>query len=93
MNCKPGDLAVMVRSAASNHGLIVSCLKIATDKEMIDCGFDFRNTPAWVVDRKIISNHGTLINIVPDSFLRPIRDNPGDDETLTWAGKPEHVAA
>ena len=46
-----------------------------------------------MVDRKIISTHGTLINIVPDSFLRPIRDNPGDDETLTWAGKPEHVAA
>lgn len=25
--------------------------------------------------------------------LVPIRDNPGEDETLTWAGRPEKVSA
>lgn len=28
-----------------------------------------------------------------DSNLRPIRDQDGEDETLTWAGKPEQVTA
>lgn len=29
----------------------------------------------------------------PDSWLRPIRDSDGADETLTWAGKPQPVTA
>lgn len=29
----------------------------------------------------------------PDSWLRPLRDSDGRDETLTWAGKPEAVSA
>ena len=27
---------------------------------------------------------------MPDSRLRPIRDQPGEDETLTWAGLPKY---
>lgn len=28
-----------------------------------------------------------------EDSMTPIRDQPGADETLTWAGKPEKVAA
>jgi hypothetical protein len=28
----------------------------------------------------------------PDEWLRPIRGEDGDDESLTWAGKPEAAA-
>lgn len=37
----------------------------------------------------------SFYDLIWDSRLRPIRDQPGDDETLTWAGLPnrQEVAA
>ena len=86
MNCKPGDLAVIVRSIAGNEGRIVRCLEFVgpgDDQKLCDC---------WLLDQQI---PGTLrpIRVISDSKLRPIRDNNGEDETLTWAGKPEGVKA
>jgi hypothetical protein len=30
---------------------------------------------------------------MPDRYLKPLRDNNADDETLEWVGKPEKVTA
>lgn len=43
--------------------------------------------PGWHVNRSIGGQ-----TEVADFRLRPIRDNDGEDETLTWAGKPETAA-
>ena len=91
MNCKRGDLAVVVRSMAGNEGRLVSCIRLARTDELIafnvrmDCG------PAWVIGEKLMSSSGGLIPIAIDAWLRPIRDQDGEDETLTWAGKPNEV--
>lgn len=87
MNCKQGDLAVIVYSRAGNEGKIVTCLKLhppgydLTDKE---------HGPVWEVDRNdliavwagtgaIASTNG---NAIPDSFLRPIKPDETPDESI-----------
>jgi phosphoribosyl 1,2-cyclic phosphodiesterase len=73
MNCKPGDLAVIVRSSAFTKyiGSVVRC--VATDGFM------------WQIDRSL-DGHPEYWILVPDSCLRHIRD-PGEDardESLAW---------
>lgn len=79
MNCKPGDLAVIVRTrdpAGRKYiGKVVTCVRIVEE-----CYWDV--DPA--LPRYVMVN---------DWCLRPIRDQDGDDETITWAGKPEKVGA
>lgn len=91
MNCKPGDLAVIVKSFAGNEGKIVRCLRLATESEIKEA--DFRPMPIWVIDRPLRTTWGFHRALAADEFLRPIRPSEGDDETLTWAGKPEQVTA
>lgn len=86
MNCKPGDLAVVVRSATNpeNIGRIVRCVdmtrrRLAGSWEECEC---------WIVEPDI-----TVYGAIADRCLRPIRPTDGEDETLTWAGKPEQVTA
>jgi hypothetical protein len=91
MNCKPGDLAVIVRT----HGEIepatkqflgrVVRLRASTERAEGIC-WNFEDQPlrgSW---------HGADVSWynLPDDWLRPIRD-PGDDatdETLLRLGKP-----
>lgn len=87
MNCKQGDLAIIVKSVASpdDIGAIVRCVEFKP-------GPDGR--AAWIVDRKVspdavIGGITYIGDWFLDASLRPIRDNDGEDETLTWAGKPE----
>ena len=85
MNCKPGDLAVIVKTTPVGSfllGRVVHVLPPYGDDE-------------WVVrlDKPIINpTTGAIGNEgpAPDKCLRPIRD-PGDDateETLTWLPVP-----
>lgn len=85
MNCKPGDLAVIVRSAAGNEGRIVQCL------DFVGVGDGYYDD-SWLIDREIAGTFEPL-RFISDSKLRPLRDNDGEDETLTWAGKPAGVTA
>jgi hypothetical protein len=81
VNCKPGDLAIVVACpphAANAIGSIVRCVR--RWDEMSNVG------PMWYVEPPARSGH---IGI-GDRWLRPIRD-PGDDardETLTWLPVP-----
>lgn len=81
MNCKQGDLAVVVRLRGGSYrgiqlGSIVECLSPARSP---------RGEPSWV----IVRNGGLFGDLcIVDSALRPLRGNPGQDETLTWLPVP-----
>lgn len=106
MNCKPGDLAVIVRATyAENLGRIVHVVEpwpfrgypigytmhFRGRKWRIACDAD------WVIEpvgRPLIGAHaGHSWSAAPDFCLRPIRDQDGEDEILRLVGKPEGVTA
>lgn len=69
MNCKPGDLARVVKIDSSNYGKIVRCVEL----------FPNGNAPAWVVDPQLADDDDLIFVAVWDTNLRPIAD-PGDEE-------------
>ena len=89
MNCKQGDLAVIVRSLDGNHGALVRVVR--------DSGYRDDAQHWWVcealqpircADRDVRAGDRLC---VADADLSHIRDNDGKDETLTWVDKPERV--
>lgn len=80
MNCKPGDLAVVIRSKCSDHiGMLVTVVGPALIPEL----------GMWTIEPvKPIPCPSPFGWKCRDSSLRPIRDQPGQDETLTWAPVP-----
>lgn len=95
MNCKQGDLAVIVRSFCGNEGRIVRCLKFYGRGAFKD-GTVFDDI--WIIDGRFARPDLKALRCggdaaISDSWLRPIRPGDGEDETLTWAGKPEGVPA
>lgn len=103
LNMAPGQLGILISSRAS--GTIVQCLHLAT-KARTPAGrmvsFPDHLGPVWKVDRDLPWEPmagddpmpGTvLIPYCPDKMLRPLLDRPGEDETITWAGKPEGIPA
>lgn len=86
MNCKPGDLAIRVaapwharvpRDALVQVRSFVGAASLRSADGLVRHGVD-----VWDVEYR-----GDLYGI-PDSELRPIRDQDGTDETLTWAPVP-----
>jgi len=67
MNCKQGDLALIIISKAGNEGKMVTCVKFVGDtpinSECHDC---------WEIDRILITNDGRLTNLYSDAWLLPI---------------------
>ncbi|RZI60671.1 MAG: hypothetical protein EOP14_00105 [Pseudomonas sp.] len=93
MNCKPGDLAIIVRAHGPSLGQIVRCLKLNPLISSVPT-FGVNGTgapePFWDIDITIVAFNGTKVRYVPDACLRPIRD-PGDDavdETLLRLPSP-----
>jgi len=91
MNCKQGDLVRYVGSNPYNrpnvYGWIGKTIRLMKD----DSG-----NAGWLVNPPIpggihlIGSGGYMDgDWVCDSILRPIRDNPGQDETLQWAPVPK----
>jgi hypothetical protein len=104
MNCKPGDLAVIIRESKRKIGVlgkIVEVLYLAPRNDFllpdgckhIGAG---AGLPMWVVKfatpvQVELSNkrfRNTCYAAVADAVLRPIRDQPGEDESLQWAPVP-----
>ena len=87
LKCRPGDLAVIVRGR--NVGALVEVLAKSLLFEP-----DF-----WLVKALGAPLQGSLFGQpvpmtqgnIADARLRPIRAQPGDDETLAWAGLPQHA--
>ena len=98
MNCKQGDLAIVVRSRIPNSpniGKIVRCLEFVPTNSIGSFGLK-RLYDSWRVDTLILTvdDKGRPLgysNMVSDCYLLPLRDDEGQDETITWAGKPEGV--
>lgn len=104
MNCKPGDLAVIVRSTLGNTGKIVRVLR-ASHGNCLTVGESYEvKGERWIRDSQefkwIVESQGAPLNCsngrrvmtrpFSDRNLRPIRD-PGDDaqdETLEWLPVP-----
>ena len=77
MNCRQGDLAMIVWSMASNEGVFVTCVnKLGwfKDADTLDVRF------WWEIDRSLPDKFGIMDTICCDDQLRPIRPH-GDDET------------
>ena len=81
MNCKPGELAIVVGDPVHIHdGRIVLCVRPDSDPGFQGC---------WITEPELYDADGTLYAPM-DNSLRPIRD-PGDDardETLEWLPVP-----
>ena len=101
MNCKPGDLAVVVKSWAGNEGRIVRvielCKETSRQPNIDSSGRLTGPEPYWVIDQALPDFHGELWHSIADSQLHPIRDPGADaqDETLQWLPVPsrDEVAA
>ena len=86
MNCKPGDLAVMVRSEFQRN---IGCLFLVVDAHRCDTG-EWRCEAVTDCDTSEGRRKAGTIVWALDSRLRPIR-NPGEeaqDETLQWLPVP-----
>lgn len=92
LNCKQGDLAfLLVDGQYMKAGAIVKCIRFYGLVENPDLG--------WFNDVWHVEYRGTEISPrgigwgVPDRYLRPLRDQDGEDEMLRIAGLPHEVAA
>lgn len=104
LNCRPGDLAFIVSAdsvVGRRHiGKIVLVLKKAALGRYRDELFETVGRSDWFIDfcsgaaLVPLLDGGTRLaktGIIRDENLRPIRDQPGDDEALTWTGLPGKV--
>jgi hypothetical protein len=90
MNCKQGDIARIIRGPARDK--FVTCIRLETPFD-VDCA----HGPIWLIDSAI--PHCFRDSRAPagdkpycnDSILQPIRDRPGEDETLTWKEVPKQL--
>ena len=81
MNCKQGDMAVVVRSSAGNEGRVVTCLEYVGSLGIIEINGEphyMASSDYWRVDRdlNLAKRDGRLFldhaPFIPDSFLMPI---------------------
>lgn len=95
MNCKPGDLAVIVMCPRGTEHLRGRVLRLTAPMAMPQApGVSVDTTVAWGYEGPLMhAACGLAIRWVNDCCVRPIRDNGGDDETLAWASKPNEVMA
>ena len=99
MNCVKGDLAVIVRSRAGLEGTIVKCVRLHSSETHDLNGVRMAHNlgPRWLIDAPLKSQYEdgepVMIQTIADANLRPIRDNPGQDETLTWLDVPSKEIA
>jgi hypothetical protein len=86
MNCKPGDLALIVKSLwPENLGKLVEVVELEhSDVWVIRHFTDF----VGVIYGKVRTFRAGGESTHTDEGLRPIRDNPGQDETLSWCPVP-----
>ena len=82
MNCKQGDLAVVVRSLAGHEGKIVTCVRLTYGDGAFGYG------PRWVTEPGLLGSLGTKNFPISDGCLRPVRDSDGEDEMLRLVGLP-----
>lgn len=89
MQCKPGDLAIVVNDYEhpENNGALLRILKPALPGEF-DIPADWVGQPlsTFRFDDATIEPGSNAIVAYRDAELKPLRDNDEDDETIAWAG-------
>lgn len=97
-NVKPGDLAMINRLGAANHGRLVRVVRPAHQAylQLLILGQWWECEALQRLDRYSFDDgqqNGFFVagDILPmhDSALRRLDPGPGEDETLRWAGKPK----
>lgn len=81
MNCKQGDLAIIVRSCCGNEGKIVRCLNLSHNIAAHMPDGTLMRGSFWITDPPIRSWLGDIAS-VRDANLRPLRPDDGEDEAL-----------
>lgn len=90
MNCKKGDIAVVVRGIGL--GKIVTCIELYDGPwiNMLGQTIEKGKVFGWITDSVFFPEiPGLLRTVKLDEMMKPIRDQPGEDETLQWAPIPE----
>ena len=86
MNCKQGDLAIVVRgrngSKSPNIGKVLTCIRLAT-KEELKATFVAEGIIVWVTDTPIEWALGGTMFMVSDNVIRPLRGDLSNDEVDT----------
>jgi len=101
MNCKPGDLAIVVSGVTTPEmiGYLVTIVRRLAPNESNNHGglYLLTSDVCWLVEGLPLIPERTMdgrLHMVrqrgiADHHLRPIRPSEGADETLTWAGLPQ----
>lgn len=94
MNCKQGDLAVVVTVGhPRNPHRAIACALIGIPVRLAE-GYLFGDQPAWKLEENLhldIDGKGVEVRGIVDAVLKPLRDNDGEDEVLALTGKPIEV--
>jgi hypothetical protein len=92
MNCKPGDMAIIIRSVCPNNvGKVVTCGHVLTQSELLEWHVLERYGAIWMVDRPITWTYAFRFGtrqapLAADNCLMPINplaDDETDDSQLT----------
>src|SRR4051812_36847359 len=91
MNCSPGDLAILKTGGIAGGEPFADKLVEVIHFDSVDNYFGVLwcvKGAGWTPDADLVklSSRGTFS--YPDSLMRPIRDQPGEDEMLRIAGRP-----
>jgi hypothetical protein len=102
LRCRPGDLCVVVRDAWAREGNLE--LPPGVDFKALKAGTVVRvvlhDGEQWIFE-KPVPYHAVVsgwecsgvVEAAADEYLQPLRDQPGPDETLAWAGAPRRAQA
>lgn len=100
LNCREGDIARIVNCTIGNTNRLVRVVRPASPSDLEVGGVLLGVDHAWVVEALQplhtwlgpMAGAGSL-GLICDDRLRPIRDQPGEDEMLRIAGMPKPVKA
>lgn len=88
MNCKPGDLALVISGPAQGQAVIcLEALPAGFPRDDLPPGieqrFDEKEGPLWRIDRPIEWGDLLYLPIAPDAVLMPIgRGSPSDMKVI-----------
>lgn len=86
MNCKSGDLAILIKSQAGNEGKICNVLHFVGENPVINGElFCYGHGPCWMVEYASITRYGygdpRKTGPCPDAWLRPVSGLPDEQTT------------
>ena len=95
MNCKPGMVVMVKKSKAGNEGRVGAVLRWVEAMQVpYSSGASTNRHAGWLVEGRFRATDRISeepYGVFPDEWLIPLRDNDGEDQTLTWAGKPSDI--